>query len=281
MIEIIKVLNSSVVLVNYNGQEMVALGKGIGFGKRPGEEVLTSAIDKMFYSVDDENISTYIQYAESIESIYFEVTQETIDYAEKLLQVKLSNGVYFTLADHLQFAIERFQKDVRLNNRVLWEIKLYYPQEFQVGQFMVERVGDVFDLNLPEEEAANIAFHIINARQEHEAQLDTVKSAKMINNIVNIVKYSAGLDEADNPLHFQRFITHVKYFVERILTNRMLFGKDDVLFNHIYDQYGEAVDVANKIKMHILTFQEVAISDEELMYLIIHIDRLLKGKKSQ
>ena len=60
----------------------------------------------------------------------------------------------------------------------------------------------------------------------------------------------------------------------------MLFGKDDVLFNHIYDQYGEAVDVANKIKMHIFTFQEVAISDEELVYLIIHIDRLLKGKKS-
>lgn len=146
---------------------------------------------------------------------------------------------------------------------------------------MLDRVLETFNLALPDEEAANIAFHIINARQEHDTQLDTVKSAKMINNIVNIVKYSVGLDATDVPLHFQRFITHVKYFVERILTNHMLYGDDEVLFNHIYDQYGEAVDVANKIKIHISNKQGVDISNEELMYLIIHIDRLLKGKKNK
>lgn len=61
----------------------------------------------------------------------------------------------------------------------------------------------------------------------------------------------------------------------------MLYGDDEVLFNHIYDQYGEAVDVANKIKIHISNKQGVDISNEELMYLIIHIDRLLKGKKNK
>ena len=34
MIYIKKVLNSSVVLVDNEGQEMIALGKGIGFGEK-------------------------------------------------------------------------------------------------------------------------------------------------------------------------------------------------------------------------------------------------------
>ncbi|EAG2745005.1 transcription antiterminator BglG, partial [Listeria monocytogenes] len=42
MIYIKKVLNSSVVLVDNEGQEMIALGKGIGFGKKAGEQITDS-----------------------------------------------------------------------------------------------------------------------------------------------------------------------------------------------------------------------------------------------
>lgn len=277
MLEIIKVLNSSVALVKYNGQEVVALGKGIGYGKKPGQTIEVSAVDKMFYSMNDNKVSTYIQYAEAIPSIYFELTQDTIDYAEKLMQVKLNNGVYFTLTDHIQFAIERFKEGVNLINRVLWEIRAYYPNEFQVGIYMLNRIKEEFDIELPDEEAANIAFHIINARQENDVHLDTLKSAKIINNIVTIVKYAIGLNESEDTVHFQRFIVHVRFFVERLLTNKMLDDEDSILFEHVYKEYGAAVQIADKLEQYVEKSQGIVISNEELMYLIIHVDRLIKG----
>src|SRR5699024_2644630 len=103
MIEVIKVLNTSVVLVNFNGQELIALGKGIGFNQKPGALIDSGKIDKLFYSVNNDKVSKYIKYAEAIPSIFFELTQETVRFAEQLLNVKLNNSVYFMLADHLNF----------------------------------------------------------------------------------------------------------------------------------------------------------------------------------
>lgn len=281
MIEIIKVLNTSVVLVNFNGQEMIALGKGIGFNQKAGNSIDSKKIDRMFYSVSNDKVSTYIKYAETIPSIFFELTQETVSYAENLLSVKLNNSVYFMLADHLHFAIERYEKGIQITNRVVWEIRAYYLQEFQVGLKLLEKLKEEFDIELPEEEAANIAFHIINAQQEQNNRLDSVKSAKIINNIVNIVKYSVGLDEADESVHFQRFITHVRFFVERILTDNMLHDEDDFLFEQVYQQYSEAVSISNKIDDYLRGKHGVVITNEEVMYIIIHVDRLLKSKQKK
>lgn len=278
MIEIVKVLNTSVVLINFNGQELIALGKGIGFGKSPGDLIDSHQIDRMFYSIGNDNVSTYIRYAESIPSIFFELTQETVSYAETLLNVKLNNSVYFMLADHLHFAIERFEKGIQITNRVVWEIRAYYPQEFQVGLTLLEKLKQEFDIDLPTEEAANIAFHIINARQEQTNQLDSVKAVKIINDIVNIVKYSIGLDEFDESVHFQRFITHLRFFVERILTNNMLYDADNVLFEHVSQNYSEAVTISHKIADYLHSKHDVVITDEENMYIIIYLDRLLKSK---
>src|SRR5699024_1551664 len=127
-----------------------------------------------------------------------------------------------------------------------------------------------FGIELPEEEAANIAFHIINARQEQNNRLDSVKSAKIINNIVNIIKYSVGLDESNESVHFKRFITHVRFFVERILTDNMLQSEDNDLYDHVYQQYSEAVDITNKIESYLRNKHEVVITNEEKMYIIIH-----------
>lgn len=277
MIEVIKVLNTSVVLVNFNGQELIALGKGIGFNQKPGALIDSGKIDKLFYSVNNDKVSKYIKYAEAIPSIFFELTQETVRFAEQLLNVKLNNSVYFMLADHLNFAIERFEKNIQITNHVLWEIRAYYPKEFQVGLNLLTRLKDEFGIELPEEEAANIAFHIINARQEQNNRLDSVKSAKIINNIVNIIKYSVGLDESNESVHFQRFITHVRFFVERILTDNMLQSEDNDLYDHVYQQYSEAVDITNKIESYLRNKHEVVITNEEKMYIIIHVDRLIKS----
>lgn len=55
MIYIKKVLNSSVVLVDKEGQEMIALGKGIGYGKKVGDSIADTQIDQVFLPIDEKN----------------------------------------------------------------------------------------------------------------------------------------------------------------------------------------------------------------------------------
>ena len=41
---------------------------------------------------------------------------------------------FVTLFDHLVYAIERCQKHIVLPNRLLWEVRRFYPQEYAVEQ---------------------------------------------------------------------------------------------------------------------------------------------------
>ncbi|PKQ21679.1 MAG: transcription antiterminator BglG, partial [Actinobacteria bacterium HGW-Actinobacteria-5] len=51
---ITKVLNSSVVLAADDaGRESILLGRGIGYGRKAGEELSEEAVDRVFLPVDD------------------------------------------------------------------------------------------------------------------------------------------------------------------------------------------------------------------------------------
>ncbi|MBM6901327.1 PRD domain-containing protein, partial [Gemmiger formicilis] len=40
---------------------------------------------------------------------------------------------FVTLFDHLVYAIERSQKHIVLPNRLLWEVRRFYPREYAPG----------------------------------------------------------------------------------------------------------------------------------------------------
>src|SRR5699024_4315261 len=184
MIKIKKVLNTSVVLVeNDVHQEFIMLGKGIGFGQKAGNVIEEHQADQLFMPIENIKVKEFIGLLDSIHPVYIDLTQEIIKHDEQKLGIKLNPGVSFTIMDHLNISVERYKKNINLTNRVYWEIKSYYTEEFKVGEFALKRVNETFDIKLPKEEAANIAFHIINAHgQEHHSR-DGMQQAKMIGSI--------------------------------------------------------------------------------------------------
>ena len=121
---------------------------------------------------------------------YLELTQDIVDDAEQSLGVKLSAHIYLLLTDHLHFAVERQQKGLVVTNRIFWEIKHFYPKEYAVGQRGLQKVKAKLGIELPDEEAGNIAFHIVNARQDPQAGYDAMRAAQLIGELSNIVTYS-------------------------------------------------------------------------------------------
>lgn len=276
MIKIKKVLNSSVVLVeNEQKKEYILFGKGIGYGQKTGNMIEENKADQMFIPIENVKVKEFLGLLDEIPPVFIELTQQIVNFAEKKLNTKLNTGIYFTLMDHLNFAVERYKKNINITNRVYWEIKNFYPEEFEIGVFSLKLMNDKLKIDMPIEEAASIAFHLVNAQGEKQESKDAMKAAKMIGSIVNLVRYTLNINIDEKNIHYTRFITHVRFFVERFYANNMLEDESNVLFEQIASLYPQAMDGAFKIKEYIKQVYEKTIPNEELAYLAVHIHRLI------
>ncbi len=270
-----KVLNSSVVLAeDEQKKEYIFFGKGIGYGQKAGNIIEEDKVDQTFIPVGNVKVKEFLGLLDSIPHVFIELTQQIVHYAENKLSTKLNSGIYFTLMDHIHFAVERYKKNINITNRVFWEIKNFYADEFQIGTFALKLINERLHINMPEDEAANIAFHIINARGENDETKDSMRLAKMIGSIVNLVKYSLNINLKQDNIHYNRFVTHVKFFAQRFYSDKMLDDKEDALFKQIASLYPQAMDVAFKIKEYIKQVTGKTITNEEIAYLAVHIHRL-------
>lgn len=275
MISVKKVLNSSVVLVEKDETEMIALGKGIGFGKKMGDALDEALVDKFFFEKNMK--SAYLtELIDEIPYEYFQLTKNIVEEAEKILGKSLNTNLYLTLTDHIHFAVERAKKNQVLSNKLYWEIKNYYPKEFEIGLGAVSTLNNYFNILLPKEEASNIAFHLINAQSSSQENKDGFKYAKMISSIVNVVKYSINTNVDVSSIHYTRFITHVRFFVERLYSDKLIEDSDEELYFQMQMLYPHAIEIAEKTREYIDKVYGYKVPKEEIAYLGVHINRLIK-----
>ncbi len=275
MLHIKKVLNSSVILVSdKNDKEYIVLKKGIGYGRKQGETVETLGDSRVFVPVAKADRLQLVELLGAIPPIYLELTQEIVLFAEQQLKTSLNKHIYLVLTDHLNFAVERFRENITITNRVFWELKTFYPKEYQIGLYALKIIRQKMEIGLPEEEAANIAFHIVSAQKEAESQYDAMRAAKLIGKVVTLVTYYMKCQPNKSSIHYSRFLSHMQYFAERFFTDRMLDADDDFLYEQMEAGYPKAVTCAEKIRALIFEEYDKAIPNEEVAYLAVHIQRL-------
>lgn len=273
-----KVLNSSVVLVEKEQQEMIVLGKGLGYGKKVGDQIAEDALDKIFIPLADSRKAAMLELVADIPLAYFQVTKKIVQLAEEQLGQALNSTIYLTLSDHLYFAVQRVARVGQTTNRLYFEIKNYYPDEFQIGIASLAILAESFGVQFTENEAANIAFHLINAQDERGTN-EGAEHAKMIAGIVNMVRYAVQQDIKSEQIHYARFLTHVKYFVERFYTGKLLEVGESELYQQVWRLYPGAMEIANKVRDYLEKGYQKKIADEEIVYLAVHIHRLMNHLK--
>lgn len=65
-------------------------------------------------------------------------------------------------------SIDRFLDGVTEKNVLLWDIRRFYKDEYQVGLWALDLIEDKCKVRLPEDEAGFIALHLANAQIEEE-----------------------------------------------------------------------------------------------------------------
>lgn len=162
--QIIKIFNNNVLLAEDSQEdEVIVMGRGIGFQKKSGETVDLEKIEKLFVLKENNDLLPTIYDDMSNEEI--ELVLDIIKLAEATLDVSFQSNLYITLADHLHFAIERHKQGLSLQNPLSWQIKKLYRPEYAVGQKALEIIENKIGVRLSEEEAASIALHLINAQK--------------------------------------------------------------------------------------------------------------------
>ena len=123
-----KQLNNNIVIASDSqGREVVLMGKGIGFGRRPGMEPDMRLVEKQFFGLSS---GTHIQQlADLLDRIpleHFSLGMQIVEHVQEKIQKPLNETLVLMISDHISFAIERQKKGLDLTNALLWEIKKFY-----------------------------------------------------------------------------------------------------------------------------------------------------------
>ena len=273
--KITKLVNNNIVTSeDMQGREIIVMGRGLGFGKKPGMEIDVGKIEKVFRLSSEGENQKLVDIIQDIPIEHIAAADKIIDYAKSMLGEKLKDTIYLSLIDHINGAIERQKNQITFTNPLMWEIKQYYPAEFSVGVQSLSILKNILGITLPVDEAAFIALHFITS--EYDTKMDvTFDIPKLIDDIVAILESEFEIQIDKNSIHYERFITHLKFFAARVLQAKQIPEEDDFLFRSmIRDQYKESYECAKKIKQHIEEAYGVEISEEEVVYLTVHIKRV-------
>ncbi|ASA20735.1 BglG family transcription antiterminator LicT [Paenibacillus donghaensis] len=272
-----KVLNNNAVVAMNGEQEVIIIGRGIAYQKRPGDIVSEQHIDKMFTLQNEDIQENFKTLVSSIPLEYMKISEEIIAYAKVKLGKKLNESIYLHLTDHIHFAIERYRKGLPIRNGLIWETKQLYKEEYDVGLEALNMICDQFGVILPEDEAGFLALHFVNAALNEE--MPNIKSmTQVMQEILTIIKYHFKIDFDENSLAFYRFVSHLKFFAQRLVKGKHYkSNNDEELFLIIQQKYPVAYKCSEKIKKFIESNYTYQLTNEEMMYLSIHIERVVNA----
>ena len=269
-----KILNNNAFIsIDKSGEEIVVMGRGIAFGKKQGNEVELSRGYKIFSNSDKELNQRLKNILSDIPEEYMKITEQVVCMLEKGYDKKVNDIIYVSLTEHIHGAVERFKKGIQIKNPLLVDIKRLFRDEYEVSKQALEAIKEEFGIEFEEDEAGYIAQHIVNAQLDDDMS-DIVNVTRIMQDILNIIKYSYKIDFNEESVYYYRFVTHLKFFAQRIL-NRLTYEDDNEdVFEVFKDKYNESYKCVLKIKEQIKQIYDYELSKDEQLYLMIHIERI-------
>lgn len=269
--KIIKAFNNNIVLVQSEGKEKILLKKGLGFGKRPGDEVIKgTVIEKIFTIQDQDNLRNFKELVNNIDVEFIGFCEELIYFISRELNQELSENIHIGLIDHLAFAIKRLRNNEEIQNPFLVEIETLYNREFSLAQTVARKIEKHMGVYIPDGEVGFIALHIHSARNNGKLS-NTIKYSFISNTIVEHVENLLNIEIDRKSLDYARFLTHLRFAIERVITNSPITNDFTEIIKNSYRKSYKIAKSAAKILEENL--EEVSIVEDEIAYLAMHIER--------
>lgn len=270
-----KILNNN-AFISYDEQskEVIVMGTGVAFGKKNGQHVELIGRYKIFSNEDSMMNERLKAIVSEIPEEYMKITERIVYILESQFDKKVDDVVYVSLTEHIHGAVERLKKGVQLTNPLLIDIKRLFRDEFEAGLMALDDIQQQFDVTFGEDEAAYIAQHLINAQLDNMADITNI--SKLMKEIIDLIKYFFRMDFNEDSLYYHRFITHLKFFAQRVMNKQSYQDENEDLFEIFKAKYVKSYECVVRIQHHIQQIYNYRLNTDEQLYFMIHIEKITK-----
>ncbi|WP_411346607.1 BglG family transcription antiterminator LicT [Paenibacillus sp. WLX1005] len=267
--------NNIVSTTDEKGQELLILGRGIGFNFRAGDVIDDARVEKVF-RLQDANI--YEKFKATVTELpvnILQVTDDIVTLARTQLRSQLSDGIYISLSDHIYFAVQRLEQGMIVRNPLSWEIQHFYKAEYDAAREALHLLKERLGIDFPKEEICNIALHFVNA-EINDSMNDVTHMMQLLQEVMNIIKYHFHTEFDEESASYFRFITHLKYFCQRVITQQSHDDAEEYLYEVVKKNYPDTFVCIHKIETFIRKHYQYDMTHSEQLYLTLHLERLMK-----
>lgn len=273
MLVIRRIYNNNIVLaVDDAGEEVIATGAGVGYLTGRGRPVDESRIERMFRMTGLAKSGAFRVLLE----LPYEVISATTHISTLLKQrhgIVLTPTLEVALADHLAQALKRVEAGQPIYNSMLWETKMTYPAEFAIALEVLEDLHNELGTRLPLDEAGFITIHLAGAGLAGDPER-AMSLGRALHDVVELVENELGITVDPSGPSTTRFLTHVKFVIQRLTHNKAFAGSFDEIFQTLKRQYPDTHACATHIGEYLQKQFNTSVTEEEELYLMLHLRRL-------
>ncbi len=278
-----KVINNNVLcVIDDNNHELIVTGKGLGFQHKTGEFIDPGLVEKTYRMETRDDQRKLRELVGQIPIEHLVLTQELVEHIRGEIPQPLNESLLITMADHISFAIKRKKEGLEFRNPLQGDIMCYYPAEYRLGQYCLRVIREQLGVELVESEASFIALHIVNAELNTDMS-EMYDITRLIDEALEVVEYYYQKKFDRESLDFSRFVVHLRYFAQRLFQDKTLEDgtemRDAEFRRMIEKSCPEHYKCAQHIAAYVKSTWHKELSDEELIYLTIHLKRINMSSK--
>lgn len=281
MFRIVQALNNNVALVkNEQDEQAVVMGLGIVFQKKKGDLITPSKVEKVFLLKTEESKENFLTLLKNIPLDILTVTYNMIDDLVAKYHFPVQEYLYVTLTDHVYSVYQKLLKGAYQESHLpdISAISAAYVTEFQMAQEAVVILGQKLSVTFPDDEVGRMALHFINAKGDYEVSDNNKEDAtkKVLALIEDKLAKNNIKRSTENSNLYDRLMIHLTYLINRLQMNQQDNASLINLEEYVKSDYPKAYQIGQAIYDLIGQELKIDLSRSERVYLVIHIQRLLK-----
>ncbi|WP_251552106.1 glucose PTS transporter transcription antiterminator GlcT [Neobacillus muris] len=268
-----KVLNNNVLIAEHPSyQEVVLIGKGIGFNRKRGDLINADAGEKLFVLKNEKEQANYIQLLPFINNEHHEAIISALELIKKRTNSNLDEHIHVALTDHLLFALSRVANGVELRNPILAETKALYRFEYEIASEVVQLIQEKTGIHLPSGEIGFIALHIHSAMSNKNLS-EVNQHSQLVTNLVKMVEEQLEMEIDKDSVGYMRLVRHLRFAIGRVMRGEKV-EEPDKISALLKEEYPVCYNLAWKLIKVMQQTLKMKVFDAEAVYLTMHLQRL-------
>ncbi|MRX72253.1 PRD domain-containing protein [Bacillus lacus] len=268
-----KVLNNNVLIAAHSQyEEVVLIGRGIGFGRIKGEEIVENIAEKMFILKNEREQEQFKLLLSHIDEETVEIVYDVIRFISDRLNVHLNEHIHVALTDHISFAIKRLQQGLDIKNPFLLETKSLYPEEYRIAGEAVTMINEKLQIHLPEGEIGFIALHI-HSGISNKPISEVNQHSQLISRLIQVVEDCLKITVDRDSMNYLRLIRHLRFAIERVKADEKV-EEPEKLSLLLKNEYPLCYNTAWKMIKVMQQALNKPVYEAETVYLTMHLYRL-------